>query len=213
MKENKLSIGKVLFTLTLLVIFSSALFGVGIFDFLNPNKTYSYLTDNGVVMNVVQIAPMELNVYQRLKTDTADPTDPVVDNKIDLETTYFATDVIYDGYNVYLKNDEEESSGGFYIRWKFEATLDGTQYTNLNAYFIPNSSEAVLSGDYYYYVDAGGENAMLTAGESVNLLEKIYFTGSYDAGSDSYGSILDDKFSGSNFSLRIVIEGSIEGAF
>ncbi|MBQ8431045.1 MAG: hypothetical protein IJX26_03820 [Clostridia bacterium] len=225
MVKNKISVNKLFSTIILLMLFCVACFG------FNLNKTHSYLTDSGIMMGVIKVAPTDYNVYQKLtnNSDYVNRSDKGIMLDINyLESTtstnevdgkevstnnyerygVFATDTIY-YYDVVLKNDDIATvdANSYSLRWWFEMIIDGTSH-NINSAIITTDSHVALIGDYFYYVSSGTTIDYFNAQTQVSIIESIEFAGSYDSVNDSYGSLLDDVFSGSDIEFYLHIEGS-----
>ena len=210
MLDNKITVNKIVLIIAYTLLVCLCLFSITPFD-----STNSYLASTGSFVGKIEVAGLEYKVYQKTTGDYED----VTSTGIILGTRPFSTDTTYT-YDVILKNDDPSTStaAGFYVRWKFVATIDGveqninfaikTDITANQTQTNPYGKNSHLSGDYFYYVTTGSTLATLDAQETVSLLSSVEFVGSYNSQTDSYGSLLDSVFAGSTFEFKLVIEGS-----
>lgn len=208
MKESKIGLNKIYTTLILLVVFVSVVFVGNSFLRFNMGSTYSYLSDSDYTIGDIHVKGVQLKVYQNTGSGYTD----VTDSGFDLVTNYFATDKTYD-YDIVIRNDELAgvTADQYYLRWRFKALIDNieydiTEYCEVDDAGVYQQEDA--EGVHFYSVNSGSSSALAVQSQ-LKLLSSIKFEGEYDEGSDSYGSILDDEFSGSNMKVWVEIEGSL----
>ena len=217
MKNKEISLSKICFTLTLLVL---SLYIILSFGNSYLGKTRSYLTDNGTVMGVIMLEGVDLMVLQdiNLADDVANYVDVEDEDYgyggIVLGTNSLATDKSYD-YSVILRNNDVNET--HYLRWKIEASVDGVT-TNMTEFCSTNATNVVYSDGYLYLVDSNNKSTTLKMDDSgttakeneVEILSNICVTGTYDADAHKVSeSFLDDPaFSGRDIVFNLTIEGS-----
>lgn len=193
----------------LLLVFSVNIF-ITIFSSFNRfGKTSAYLKQEGSMIGIIQIAGHKFKVRQEIGGEMQD----ITDTGITFNQRYFATDTIYN-YNIEVYNGEVGSNK--YLRWKWVTTIDGEE-VNLNKFFKPSVVDglgvtletfAYLDKDYYYYANDSYEALILGGEKSINILSTIQFKGEYDPINKTYGSILDEYFSGSSFNITLKVDSA-----
>ena len=91
------------------------------------NTVNSYLSSNGNATGTINVAGVQLKVYQ--KTNDSSEYVDVTDTGFDLYYPYFVTDKKYN-YDLIIKNDEtaEVTADQYYLRWNFTAIIDNQEY-------------------------------------------------------------------------------------
>ena len=202
-RANKITTPKIFALLALIVIFFGTAFGV-FSGYVNKNigQTNSYLNNKGSFMGVISLGGHQLKVIQN--------NQDCLTSGIDLNTQYITTDKTYQIDSVYLKNTDKGTDLACYARWKFVATIDGVTDININEYCTTSDPNVFLNeaDNYFYYVDSEYAPKSLSSSSSLCLFDQMKFKGEYNTQTNTYGSIIDEYFSGSNFKLNLTVEAS-----
>ena len=204
MNKSK-SVTKITFIVLLTALFFGIVFNVmGGYDKKYIDNTGAYLTNTGAIMGVITLGGYQLKIVQGENDCT--------EKGIELGTNSIATDKSYAVENVYLQNTDTGSDLNCYVRWKFTATIDGVEDIDINESCSTSIPNAFLNREdgYFYYVDKNNSYTPMTLASSnaVLLFDQMQFKGEYDAKTDTYGSILDQYYSGSNIKLNLVVQAS-----
>ena len=200
------SVVKITFVVLLVALFFGISFNlIGLSNKKGIGNTGAYLTSNGGMTGIIQIAGEQLKVTQNGE----------VADKIYFNVNYFATDRNYD-YDIDLMNTEKVGgSDSKYLRWKWTAVVDGVEeninkYVNTTDTSETTNKQAYLVKNWYYLVDNDYVATKLAPQESISILERLKFKGEYDYNTKEYGSVLDKYASGSNIQIYLTVQGSTD---
>lgn len=169
--------------------------------FMVSGKTHSYLSDDKPITMIASVSGIDITLMQ----DTRPLT--VANNYI-----YFNTDEIEGGVpytlNVSLKNNE--TSSGYYIRFKVIAKVGGTLY-NINDYITTNFNKSAVDSDGFIYNTANSTSTTATA-LNANQTKVIINTLTIPSTATN-GKLGIDDVQGKNFQLYLFVEGSPDGNY
>lgn len=185
-KSNKAHI--ILITMIVLLIFATLTLG----------STHSYLTDESTISFTAQVA----NINITLKQDDRPLTS--TDNNI-----YLGTDII-EGDHTYTTNVSlinNETSTGYYVRFKVVAVVGGTAY-NINDY---------ITTPFYKDTDGWAYNTASSSSSTPKALEanqtKVVLESFKIPTTASAGKLCTSNMQGKNFKLYLYVEGSPSASF
>ena len=220
MTQRTTSLSKICFILTLLAISFHAIFMFG----GRIGSTYSYLSDGGKTMGVVMVEGVDYQVLQDIDLSNG------LNNYVNVEdsntgyggivmgTNNLATDKKYN-YSVKLKNPEAVAitAPGFYLRWKFTASVDGIE-TNISSFCAVDNSRntsgytASLQDGYFYLLNSSEESSYLPSQQQIEILSSICVKGDYSSSAHRISSSIFDipTFSGRDITFKFVLEGQAD---
>lgn len=206
-KFQKITATKILALILLVSLFFGLAFNIfNLSSRGDLGKTQSYLSNNGAFMGVITLGGHQLKILQTVDGEEKD----CKESGVDLGTNYIATDKHYNIDSVYIKNTDAGTDLSCYLRWKFVATIDGVQDIDINKYCNTSNPYIFLNKEdnYFYYVDTNFNPKSLASSETTLLFDEMYFKGEYNSESKTYGSVIDEYFSGSDFKLKLILEAS-----